>query len=104
MAARTTHPVRLVGHEAEANRISIFLRSRRHCSKPSVRRMNGRRLGHAHGYLTSTPFDRGTEAVRFAFDLSEHDRDDLPLIERKLWLARPIGRSIRQIVEDGAED
>jgi ATP-dependent DNA ligase len=37
---------------------------------------------------------RGSEAVLFAFDLIEHDGDDLrglPLIERKRRLARLIG-------------
>ena len=37
---------------------------------------------------------RGSEAVLFAFDLLEHDGDDLrnlPLIDRKRRLARPLG-------------
>jgi ATP-dependent DNA ligase len=54
----------------------------------------------------------GHEAVLFAFDLIEHDFDDLrdlPLIERKRWLAKLIGktkrRSIRfteHLTDDGA--
>ncbi|MGA8420781.1 MAG: hypothetical protein WB691_13660, partial [Pseudolabrys sp.] len=41
---------------------------------------------------------RGSEAVLFAFDLIEHDGDDLrdlPLIKRKRRLARLIGRAKR---------
>jgi bifunctional non-homologous end joining protein LigD len=40
---------------------------------------------------------RGHEAVLFAFDLIEHDGDDLrdlPLIERKRRLARLLGRAL----------
>jgi ATP-dependent DNA ligase len=43
---------------------------------------------------------RGHEAVLFAFDLIDHDGDDLrdlPLIERKRRLARLLGRSNRRI-------
>ena len=44
---------------------------------------------------------RGHEAVLFAFDLIEHDGDDLrdlPLIERKRRLARLIGRAKRRAI------
>ena len=44
---------------------------------------------------------RGSEAVLFAFDLLEHDGDDLrdlPLIERKWRLARLIGRAKRRSI------
>ena len=52
---------------------------------------------------------RGHEAVLFAFDLLEHDGDDLralPLIERKRRLARLIGRAKHAIrfVEHLADD
>ena len=42
---------------------------------------------------------RGHEAVLFAFDLIEHDGDDLtdlPLIERKWRLAKLIGKAKRR--------
>ena len=45
---------------------------------------------------------RGHEAVLFAFDLIEHDGDDLrdlPLIERKRLLARLIGRTKRRSIQ-----
>ena len=44
---------------------------------------------------------RGIEAVLFAFDLIEHDGDDLrrlPLIERKRRLARLLGRAKRRSI------
>jgi bifunctional non-homologous end joining protein LigD len=44
---------------------------------------------------------RGHEAVLYAFDLIEHDGDDLrdlPLIERKRWLARLLGRAKRRAI------
>ena len=44
---------------------------------------------------------RGHEAVLYAFDLIEHDGDDLrdlPLIERKRRLARLIGRAKRRAI------
>ena len=44
---------------------------------------------------------RGHEAVLYAFDLIEHDGDDLrdlPLIERKRRLARLIGRAKRHAI------
>ena len=44
---------------------------------------------------------RGNEAVLFAFDLIEHDGDDLrdlPLIDRKRRLARLIGRAKRRAI------
>ena len=45
---------------------------------------------------------RGREAVLYAFDLIEHDGDDLrdlPLIERKRRLAKLIGRSKRRAIQ-----
>ena len=45
---------------------------------------------------------RGHEAVLYAFDLIEHDGDDLrdlPLIERKRRLARLIGRAKRRSIQ-----
>ena len=56
------------------------------------------------GRRTSMPFRsqrRGSEAVLFAFDLIEHDGDDLrdlPLIERKRRLARLIGKAKRRAI------
>ena len=44
---------------------------------------------------------RGSEAVLFAFDLIEHDGDDLgnlPLIDRKRRLAELIGKAKRRAV------
>ena len=44
---------------------------------------------------------RGSEAVLFAFDLIEHDGNDLhdlPLIERKRRLARLLGRAKRRAI------
>src|SRR4029077_12847857 len=44
---------------------------------------------------------RGSEAVLFAFDLIEHDDDDLrglPLIERKRRLAELIGKAKRRSI------
>ena len=44
---------------------------------------------------------RGSEVVLFAFDLLEHDGDDLrdlPLIERKRRLARLLGRAKRRSI------
>ena len=44
---------------------------------------------------------RGHEAVLYAFDLIEHDGDDLcdlPLIERKRRLARLLGRAKRRAI------
>ena len=44
---------------------------------------------------------RGHEAVLYAFDLIEHDGDDLrglPLIERKRRLARLLGRAKRRSI------
>jgi bifunctional non-homologous end joining protein LigD len=54
---------------------------------PDFRALRGRRRGH--------------EAVLFAFDLIEHDGDDLrdlPLIERKRRLAKLIGRAKRRAI------
>ena len=45
---------------------------------------------------------RGREVVLYAFDLIEHDGDelrDLPLIERKRRLAKLIGRSKRRAIQ-----
>ena len=45
---------------------------------------------------------RGHEAVQFAFDLIEHDGDDmrdLPLMERKRRLARLLGRAKRRSIQ-----
>ena len=45
---------------------------------------------------------RGHEAVLYAFDLIEHDGDDLcdlPLIERKRRLARLLGRAKRRAIQ-----
>ena len=45
---------------------------------------------------------RGREAVLYAFDLIEHDGEDLrdlPLIERKRRLAKLIGRSKRRAIQ-----
>ena len=45
---------------------------------------------------------RGHEAVLIAFDLIEHDGDDLrdlPLIERKQRLARLLGKAKRQAIQ-----
>ena len=45
---------------------------------------------------------RGSEAVLYAFDLIEHDGDDLrdlPLIERKRRLARLLGRAKRRSIQ-----
>ena len=45
---------------------------------------------------------RGSEAVLFAFDLIEHDGDDLrdlPLIERKWRLFKLIGRAKRRAIQ-----
>ena len=45
---------------------------------------------------------RGHEAVLYAFDLIEHDGDDLrdlPLIERKRRLAKLIGRAKRRAIQ-----
>ena len=45
---------------------------------------------------------RGHEAVLFAFDLIEHDGDDLrdlPLIERKRRLAKLIGKAQRRAIQ-----
>ena len=45
---------------------------------------------------------RGSEAVLYAFDLLEHDGDDLrdlPLIERKRRLARLLGRAKRRAIQ-----
>ena len=45
---------------------------------------------------------RGHEAVLYAFDLLQHDGDDLrdlPLIERKRRLARLIGRAKRRAIQ-----
>ena len=45
---------------------------------------------------------RGSEAMLFAFDLIEHDGDDLrglPLIERKRRLAKLIGKSKRHAIQ-----
>ena len=47
---------------------------------------------------------RGSEAVPFAFDLIEHDGDDLrdlPLIDRKRRLAELIGKAKRAVTRDG---
>jgi bifunctional non-homologous end joining protein LigD len=44
---------------------------------------------------------RGGEAVMYAFDLIEHNGDDLrdlPLIERKRWLAKLLGRAKRRAI------
>jgi ATP-dependent DNA ligase len=44
---------------------------------------------------------RGSEAVMYAFDLIEHNGDDLrdlPLIERKRWLAKLLGRAKRRAI------
>jgi bifunctional non-homologous end joining protein LigD len=54
---------------------------------PDFRALRGRRRGH--------------EAVLYAFDLIEHDSDDLrdlPLIERKRRLAKLIGRAKRRAI------
>ena len=47
---------------------------------------------------------RGSEAVLFAFDLTEHgggDLRDLPLIDRKRHLAELIGKAKRAVTRDG---
>jgi hypothetical protein len=47
---------------------------------------------------------RGSETVLYAFDLIEHDGDDLrnlPLIERKRRLAELIGKAKRAVTRDG---
>ena len=58
--------------------------------------MTGRRTSNRSGA------NRGSEAVLFAFDLIEHDGDDLrdlPLIERKRRLKKLLGRAKRRSIQ-----